>query len=481
MAEKNNAFSYLQNMSVEQLAAIFDYAQVGVIIVDKEGLTVWANKYYSRIVGFDMAQFFGKHIRLVSQAGNVKLPSAATMWDILQRTKKESSQVVKYETDDYVITTATPIMNEQGEIEWTLYIITNYSEVMSLQKELMSTQLKQDVLELQLKTALQNDLKKTNIIVKDKEMQRIYDMGRRLASVDATVMILGESGVGKDVLAKYIHSAGSRAQNNFVHVNLASVPASLFESELFGYEPGAFTGASRKGKIGLIEMANGGTLFLNEIGEVPLSMQSKLLQVIQNKEIYRIGGQQPIPVDVRIISATNQDLSKMVEDGLFRMDLFYRLNVIEVFVPPLRERPDDIPVLALNFLDKFNKEYGFDKVLDGDTIKLLMDYEWPGNVRELLHLIERLVIMSPEQNIRPESLPAEYRMNYEKSKFVDRWSSAAGGSGKLKNVMAEVEKEIIREAVLKHRTLGEAAAALGIDVSTLVKKRKKYGIEEKSE
>lgn len=231
-----------------------------------------------------------------------------------------------------------------------------------------------------------------SIIANSPAMFDVIQMAERLASLDTTILITWESGSGKGVIAKLLHEKGSRRDHPFIQINCGAIPANLLESELFGYDRGAFTGSRREGKKGLFEVAKNGTVFLDEIAELPLNMQVKILQVIQEKAIQRVGGIESIPVDVRIISATNRNLEQMVKEGRFREDLFYRLNVVPITVPALRDRPEDIVPMIRTFLQENNKKFNEKKTMDTAAMSILLKYRWPGNVRELENIIERLVI-----------------------------------------------------------------------------------------
>ena len=379
--------------------------------------------------------------------------------------------MVKYNTNDYVITTVAPVIDTSGQPTFFLYTITNYSETLRMQKELSLSHARTSALEEQL-LELQFRKQLGDIVVKDRTMKHIFQMGARLAFVPASVVILGESGVGKDVLAKFIHRSGPRKEQPFIHVNLGAIPKELFESQLFGYAPGAFTGASRSGKLGLIRLADKGTLFLDEVGELPLDIQAKLLQVLQDKAVRAIGSTEMVPVDVRIISATNRDLAGMVQNGTFRLDLYYRLNVIELKIPPLRQRRDEIPLLAYRFLQEFNERYGTNKEFSPEVIESFRAYPWPGNIRELRHVVESLVVLGPEQIISPEHLPGEFREN----QMAKRTTLSSYGDAGLKSILGSIERQILREALEKYPTAAEAAAFLKVDPSTLAKKRKRYGL-----
>ncbi len=293
----------------------------------------------------------------------------------------------------------------------------------------------------------------------------------RVAKSPATVLLRGESGTGKTLIARLIHYNSPRADGPFVAVPCTAIPESLIESELFGYEKGAFTGAHSR-KIGLMEKAHGGTLFLDEIGDLPLPIQAKLLHAIQEKEFYRLGGTEPIKVDVRIIAATNRNLEDLVEKGLFREDLYYRLSVFPIFIPPLRERPTDIIPLAEHFLEKYSALYGKNiKRLSSPAIDLLMQYHWPGNVRELENAIERAVLICDEEVIRSYHLPP----SLQTAKSSDTRARLT-----LAEAVEKVERELIVEALKETRgNQSRAADLLGTTLRILNYKIKKYGINPK--
>jgi transcriptional regulator with PAS, ATPase and Fis domain len=280
------------------------------------------------------------------------------------------------------------------------------------------------------------------------------------------VLILGESGVGKDLVARIIHEASSRKETGvFVKINCGAIPAELLESELFGYKGGAFTGASKEGKAGYFEIADRGTLFLDEIGDLPLRLQVKLLAVIQDQEITRVGDVHSKKVDVRIIAATNQDLESMVQKGKFREDLFYRLNVVPVFIPPLRERKEEIPFLFAHFLSEYNKKYKTHMRLSKEAVDILSVYRWPGNVRELANLIEHLIIVANEPVLKPEHLPNKYVSDTEELKNVSNDSPRL-----LREEIEAFEKALIKKTLARCRTNEEAAHRLGISLSTLTRR-----------
>jgi transcriptional regulator with PAS, ATPase and Fis domain len=302
-------------------------------------------------------------------------------------------------------------------------------------------------------------------------MQRIFDTAMRVARVESSVLITGESGTGKSLIADVIHQASDRSEYALIQINCGAIPESLIEAELFGYEKGAFTGAQARGKPGYFEMAQGGTLLLDEVGELPLNVQVKLLRFLENNEVTRIGSTVPRRLDVRIIAATNRDLQSMVNTGTFRKDLFFRLNVVPFKIPPLRERLADIPPLIYFFLKQFNEKCGCRKTFSPAVIDCLGNYPFPGNIRELSNLIEQLVVLSVTDHIGLEDLPAAVRDNEPEScLFPDtEWN--------LSNVVQNVERRMIMRALKTCGSQRKAAKLLNIDHSTLSRKIKRYRIE----
>jgi transcriptional regulator with PAS, ATPase and Fis domain len=295
----------------------------------------------------------------------------------------------------------------------------------------------------------------------------------RVAQVDSTVLLSGESGVGKDVLAKLIHNLSKRHDKPFVSLNCGAIPEHLLESELFGYEKGAFSGADRYGKPGLFEEASGGTVFLDEVGELPLNLQVKLLKVLQEQRCRRLGSVKTVDMDIRILAATNRDLKQMVADGLFREDLFYRLYVVPIEIPPLRERREDILPLALRFLKAYNKKYDVSRTLGHELLRVLETAEWPGNVRELQNVIERLVVTADTEVLQPRHLPRSMNECSEEPQAPLVWVT---GGIKLREARDQLEKQLIQKALAQTSNTREAAKLLGVTHSTVVRKAQKFGL-----
>lgn len=328
----------------------------------------------------------------------------------------------------------------------------------------------------------ENEIKKdifniSKMIIEDSKMLEVLKMANRVSKVNTTVLVHGETGVGKEGIAKYIHYNSLRKEESFVAINCGAIPKSLIESELFGYEAGAFTGANKQGKIGLFELADKGTIFLDEVGELSQEVQVKLLRVIQEKEIERVGGLKPIKVDVRIIAATNRDLKAMIEENLFREDLYYRLSVFPIDIPSLRERKDDIIPLTKFFTDEINKMYGLRSSFSEDALISLKGYSWPGNIRELKNIVERSLVMSDSKVITEKDLPEVISKNIKIDEIEFSISNLSIKGYSLKDIIQKIEEEIIEDSMRRYGNIRMAAKALGVNPSTIVRKRQKFNKE----
>ncbi len=297
-------------------------------------------------------------------------------------------------------------------------------------------------------------------------MRKIYSKAAHVAPYNVSVLITGESGTGKDKLAYFIHNE-SRMSGSFIHINCSAIPEQLFESKMFGYEQGAFTGALKGGYEGFIEQSAGGTLFLDEIGDMPLELQSKLLTFLEHKQFVKIGGKKTLSADVRIIAATNKAIKTQIENAFFREDLYYRLSTVEIELPPLKDRKEEIPHFINYFCKVYNNKYEKNVFFDRESVELLTAYEWFGNIRELRHVVEKLVLLSPVPCIRPDYIYSECGITALKGEKI---------RDSLKYRLEQYEKELIKDALQKSRTLLDAAGKLCIDLSTLTRKRRKYGI-----
>jgi len=366
-----------------------------------------------------------------------------------------------------LLLSGNPIFDKNGNVSFVVTAIRDVSQLNELKVKLAESEQVKDKYFRELeRLRSQQPFKK--IITNDPEMQKKLEIAYHVADVNTNVLILGETGVGKELIAQLIHRASKRSKQPFIKINCGAIPPNLLESELFGYDSGAFTGALKEGKLGLFELAQGGTIFLDEVGELSLDLQVKILRAIQDKEITKIGGKKPILLDVRIVAATNRELDTMVKEKRFREDLYYRLNVVPILIPPLRERKADILSLVAEFLGKFNRKYGYQKWIHPGVMDAFLEYNWPGNIRELENTIERLVVTCLEDRIEIDSLVGTPLRSFQSSK-ID-----------ITSLQACVESEERRLLAEAYRTTGstrKAAAILKISQSSMVKKMQKYKIE----
>lgn len=449
-----------------EIFSILQHTGVGIAIADGDGCLVWGNHRYAEISGLRLEAIMGQNLEQVGRAENIEVAGAESLFSLVSRSRRSITRMVDFNIERDISVTGTPLFGDDGRLRWVIYTLTDWAEVSNLRRKLDEMTEASETSRRQLQEAMLGQFREQGVIARDKGMHDVYAAALRIARVEATLLILGETGTGKDHLANFIHNSSPREKGPFVHVNCSAIPESLFEAELFGYEPGAFTGAGRHGRMGLIEFANQGTLYLDEVAELPLNMQAKLLTVLQTRNLVRVGGNNSRPVNVRVIAATNMDLLGLVRQKKFREDLFYRLNVLEIRMPPLRERRNDISEFINHFTELFNEKYRQHRSFDPRAVSALMRYDWPGNVRELEHLVERLVIMCPEDVISCEHLPPE----------VLGEAAALPEGGTLKAILERVEARVIREAVESSGSLRQAADRLGIELSTLTKKKQKYDI-----
>lgn len=360
------------------------------------------------------------------------------------------------------------------------HVITNVrdiTELISLNKKLQTEIDRADLYQSQLMKESSDE----NIVCNSQAFSSILNIARKISRMDSTVLILGETGVGKEIVAQYIHKHSMRDDKPYIKINCGAIPQNLLESELFGYVPGAFTGASAKGKSGMFELADTGTLFLDEIGELPINLQSALLRVLQDHEVTRVGGQKSKKVDVRIVAATNQNLEEMIEEGTFRSDLYYRLNVVSINIPPLRERKDDIPKLAEKTLENLNQKYGVHKVMSPHFIRHLLRGDWPGNVRELRNFIEKQFVLSDETIL---DAPVTSSFAAKQTPSIEEENSSSPSIETPLPTYAQaretMERDLIRRAMEQGGSTYKAAALLDMSQPTFFRKYKEHfpdGIE----
>jgi len=458
----------------------FDFKEIvdslydGIILTDETGKALYLNKAYTRITGISPEEVLGKYISDIARQGLLKNPVAP---EVLRVKKQVNSMGEAPKTGNKVLITGNPIFDEQGNVKKVVVIDREITDLLEMRADLEASLEKMKAVEKDLSKDRQEiqhlrrlQLNK-HLIGHSPEIQQITKMIRQVANLDATVLIIGETGSGKEVVANEIYSSSNRNNNPFIKVNCAAIPSNLLETELFGYDKGAFTGASSSGKLGMFELADGGTILLDEIGEMPIDLQSKLLRVIQHKEVTRIGGRKPITLDVRLLAATNRDLKDLVKEGKFREDLYYRLNVFPINIPPLRAKPDDVEELARHFLDIYNAKYSRYAAIEHQSMELLKRYSWPGNVRELQNVIERLVIISDQDTLISVEQVANL-LNVDPY-YIDLRQKELS----LKEIMANMEKRTIQKALALCGSTRKAAQLLKIDQSNVVRKAKKLGIE----
>ncbi|HWR45620.1 sigma-54 interaction domain-containing protein [Sporomusa sp.] len=463
------------NLSLEDLKKILDNSFDEISVVNTKGIIIYVNEAGARNYGLTAAEMIGKTIYHLVNEGYYSPIIAPMVFKEKQRVTVEQQTVLGKK----LVVTTTPVLNSAGEIEFIVFNSRDITQLEELKYNLEETKQlvakhNQEVKELRPSEACFE-----GYIVQSSQMKACLAMAQRIAAVDSTVLILGESGTGKNVMAKYIHNRSRRKEKSFININCAAIPEQLLESELFGYCRGAFTGAEKSGKVGLIELADKGTLFLDEIGEVPLRLQAKLLEVIQDNKFIPVGGREHKKVDIRIIAATNRDLAQLVKDGQFREDLYYRLNVIELNLPPLRDRPDDVTPLICYFLDKIDAKYKVFHRFDDSCFELLTQYRWPGNVREVEHLVERLAVTVAETTIRPEHLP-KYILQKQPANISN--VSNLESTDLFRGVsLKETEKELVIQLYKRFRSSYRVASELNISQSKASRLIRKYYSEEESD
>ena len=433
-----------------------------VMLSDANGIILWVSETYEQNFGFAHNSIVGKSAFDLEADGTF---SPCITAEIIRTKRKITSTQTINHLHTNVMTVGMPLFDDEGNLKYAVCFNTvSMEQINAIQRNYreMQASLKhytQEIAELRTRNT------STSLILRSSAMQRLWTLIQNTANTRANILITGETGVGKSAVAKAIHAMSNRSGGPFIEVNCAVLHENLIESELFGYEKGAFTGASASGKIGKIELANHGTLFLDEIGELPHHIQSKLLQLIQDKTIERLSSNKKIELDFRLIVATNRNLEEEVQRGLFRSDLFYRLNVIRIHIPPLSQRRDDILPLAHQFLATYGAEYGKTLSFSPRFLSFLERYSWPGNVRELQNLIEHLVITTQDPVIDVQALPAEYSQD----------QAVYEGAGRtLNDQLEDFEGRIIRETYARCGSSVALARELGISQPTAVRKIAKY-------
>ncbi|RQW77268.1 MAG: AAA family ATPase [Geobacter sp.] len=446
------------------LEVAIDNAYEGLLITDANGLIIKANQVYATFLGKTLSEMIGRHVTEVVENTRMHIVAQTGKPEIAQIQKINGHEMICHRIpifdQEKVVAVVGKVMFQ--DVDDLFAMIDRFKR---LKKEL-------EFYKNELNKRLGAKYSFANIFGVSQELERVKDLGRKVAKSDTTVLLQGESGTGKELFAHAIHVESNRALEPFVKVNCAAIPENLFESELFGYKEGAFTGAQKKGKRGKFALADKGTLFLDEVSELPLQMQVKLLRVLQEREIEPIGAEQPEQVNVRIIAASNKNLEALVEQGLFRHDLFYRLNVVQLHIPALRERKTDIPLLTEKILKQLEKETGIPvEGVDSETEAVFTAYSWPGNVRELRNVLEQTLYIKTGTIITRQDIPRAMVTSAE-------GNGLPGQHRTLKFQLGEMEEELIRNAIREEKGDKLAAAArLGISKSSLYAKIELYEIK----
>lgn len=474
VADLENIIDELESVKElnENLDAIIESSSDGIFVCDGKANVLRINRAYDEITELDTTDFYGRNMKDLVDQGFF---SQSVTLIVLE--KKETCNIIqKTSTGKSLLATGRPVFDEHGEITRVVTSVRDITDLYDLQNRLaeskkISEQYRRELDSLRIKSVKNVE----GLIIGSEKMHELVDTTIRLAKVDSTILLTGESGTGKDLIAGIIHKYSSREKGPFIKVNCGAIPASLLESELFGYEEGAFTGAKKGGKPGYFEMAEKGTLFLDEIGELPYDLQAKFLRVLQHTEFNRVGGQRFRKFNVRIVAATNRDLQEMVQIRTFREDLYYRLNVVPLYLPPLRERVEDVQFLVSHFLKMFNENYNMKKRFSPEVIDIFERYSWPGNIRELRNLVERMIVMSPDDVITRLDLP-------ESICASDICGESGGisvpGLMPLKEALESVEKQLVERAYQNFPTTREMAKSLKISAPSIVRKAAKYGIKK---
>lgn len=462
-------FSKTDNLSKE-IDAIIDYSNDWLFIADGEGIALRVKSRYEEDFGIKASEVIGKNVKQLENEGLFH-PSVT---NLILESKKPQTVMQSQKNGRKLLVSGTPVFNSDGSIFRVIVNVRDITHLNELKNKLEESERLKELYYKEIIELKMNSFSDSEIVCSSSQMANMLKTAKKVASVDSTVMITGETGVGKGLVAKYIHDCSPRKSKPFVVVSCGAIPENLLESELFGYVKGAFTGAHQQGKIGKLELANEGTIFLDEIGELPLNLQVKILQVIQEKVISRVGDTKEIKLDLRFIAATNRDLQQMVAERKFREDLYFRLNVIPLEIPPLRDRVEDIEMLVHHFLEKYKNKYKIDKIIDIEVYDCLRRYHWPGNVRELENLIERMFVITDANLIQKYHLPKHI---LDTSENAGDLSESYLTLQPLEQAKEKLEKKLFLQAVKQCRSTYEIARLFNINQSTVVRKLKKYDIQ----
>lgn len=445
------------------IRAIIECIDDGIFITDGEGTVVELNQ--TALGAQQREHILGKNMRELIKEGVYR--DSCSLQSI-----KEKRKVTRFQNEETeLLTTAIPYI-EDGDVQLVVCCERELEELEIMKEQIRISEKKLEDYRRELEYLRSVVARDVDVVMESDEMQHVVNLALTAAQYGSRVLIQGETGTGKEIIAKIIYKNSARRNAPFIAVNCSAIPETLLESELFGYERGAFTGASEKRRKGYFELANKGVLFLDEIGDMPLSFQAKLLRVLQENEVMRIGGKEMIPIDVQVIAASNKSLADKVAAGEFRSDLFYRLNTFPILIPPLRARKRDIVPLIYMFVESFNNKYRTNKMFSLSSLNVLQRYEWPGNVRELENLVERIILTSKEDIITDEHV--KQMLFFPKGAEED----ASLVEGTLKEAIEKTEKRVIKKYMERYKTPSELEQALGLSRATLNRKILKYGLRE---
>lgn len=446
----------------------------GIYLTDGSANTIFLNKSYEKITGIDKKFLIGKNMKTLVKNGIFN--ESASLLAIKERKKITINQKLKSGKNIFV--TSTPVFDENDNI---IYVVTNVrdmQELEKLEKELLKARELTEKYKQEIEK-IKRDIYNENFITNNIKMEKILHLIENSSKFDTSILLQGETGTGKTFLAKMIHELSNRNKNEFFEINCSSLPEGLVESELFGYEKGAFTGALSSGKKGVFELANNSTLFLDEISELSLETQAKLLKVLETGKFMRIGGEKFITTNIRLVSASNANIEELIQKGKFRKDLFYRINVINITIPPIRERREDIFPLMMKFLKFYNQKYNLDKRISEEVYELLKTYNWPGNIREIRNLIEHLVVVSKEDEISVENLPNYIANEFIKKIEIDKMELLCTCCFQiytrmgLKEATEQFQKDVINFLIEKGNSKSKVAKLLNVNPSTITRKFQK--------
>lgn len=464
---------------LEFLEKVVEKAWTGIIVANKKGKYIYCNEAHQVLTGFNSKEMSKLTVKEVEKKFIFeKISSSAEVMNSGTEIIMEQKIVP---TNIKLLVKAFPIMDDNNMPKYAVSSLLDVTKLQEIKEALHKERIEKEKTQLALKRVLNlfDDVSlDSKLVYKSKSMKELVKIINLVAESDATVLITGESGVGKELIARRLHENSHRKDNPYFAINCSAIPANLLESELFGYEPGTFSGGSSSGKIGILESAGDGTVLLDEIGDMPVNLQAKVLRTLEENQIVRLGGHKPINIKARFIAATNMNLEQLVIEEKFRKDLFYRINVIPIHVPPLRERNDDIPILVLYFVQCLNAKYDKKKVIENEAILSLMKKKFPGNIRQLKNLLERAFLMTEGNVLRNDLVNKLYSESdnfVEEDSFLDE--SDMVGEQPLKKLLEDYEKTILQKYTDKYKSTYIIAEKLGTNQSTISRKCNKYGIK----